>query len=177
MPHATASIPRKVFWLTTRTLLLMKQMHTPPAPPTDAPPSAQERRGQQRQQRWSRRQHCQATATAATRQGAQPLAGAAGEAHASFPVRAVDVLSEGAADVRPQRHAAEGLHSMGESTRRNTESTVIVFLNQDVHSIMQPARGLSASAPLRREIADVRSNLRPSQTCFQQGWAYVTIAP
>jgi hypothetical protein len=50
--------------------------------------------------------------------------GAAGKAHASFPVRAVDVLSGGAADVRPQRHAAEGLQSMGEGTGRNTESTV-----------------------------------------------------
>jgi hypothetical protein len=40
------AIPREVFWLTTRTLLPMKQMHTPPAPPTDALPSAQERRGQ-----------------------------------------------------------------------------------------------------------------------------------
>jgi hypothetical protein len=29
---------------------------------------------------------------------------------------------------------------------------------------MQPARGLPASAPLRREIARVRSDLRPSRT-------------
>jgi hypothetical protein len=42
-------------------------------------------------------------------EGAQPLAGAAGEAHASFPVRAADVLFGGAADVQPRRHAAEGL--------------------------------------------------------------------
>jgi hypothetical protein len=35
----------------------------PPAPPspTDAHPSAQERRGQQRQQRWRLRQHCHAS--------------------------------------------------------------------------------------------------------------------
>jgi hypothetical protein len=125
MPRATARcIPCKVFWLTIRTLLPMKQIHAPPAPPTDAPPSAQERRGQQQQQRWRRRQHCQAAAPAAARQGAQSLAGAAGEAHASFPVRAADVLSGGAADVRPQRHAAEGPQPMGEGTGRNTESTV-----------------------------------------------------
>jgi hypothetical protein len=39
------------------------------------------------------------------------LAGAAGEAHASFPVRAADVISGGASDVRAQaqRHAADGL--------------------------------------------------------------------
>jgi hypothetical protein len=77
--------------------------HAPPEPP------ARHRRtavcaGAQRQQRWTwrRRQHCQAAAPAAARQGAQPLTGAAGElreAHASFPVRAVDVLSGGAADV------------------------------------------------------------------------------
>jgi hypothetical protein len=100
MPRAIC-IPRKVIWLTTRTLLPMRQMHTPPAPPTDAPPAAQERVGQQRQQRWRRRQHCQAAAPAAARQGAQSLAGAAGEAHASFPERAADVLTGGAADVRP----------------------------------------------------------------------------
>jgi hypothetical protein len=42
------NMPHAVFWLTTKSLLPMKQMHTPPAPPTDAPPSAQgqERRGQ-----------------------------------------------------------------------------------------------------------------------------------
>jgi hypothetical protein len=96
-------------------------MHTPPTPPTDAPPSAQERRGQQWQQRWLRRQKRQAAAPAPAR---QTLAGAAGEAHASFPVRAVDVLSGGEADVRPQRHAAEGMQPMGEGTGRNTESTV-----------------------------------------------------
>jgi hypothetical protein len=32
---------------------------------------------------------------------------------ASFPVRAADVLPGGAADVRSQRHAAEGLQPMG----------------------------------------------------------------
>jgi hypothetical protein len=112
MPHVIR-IPRKVFWLTTRRLLPMKQLHTPPAarrPPTHR--RLQEHRGQQRQQRqqrWRRRQHCQAAAPAAARQGAQPLAGAAGEAHASFPVRAANVDSGSAADVRPQRHAAEGL--------------------------------------------------------------------
>jgi hypothetical protein len=42
--------------------------------------------------------------------------------------------------------------------------TVIVFLNQDVHPGMQPARSLPASAPLRRDIAHVRSDLRPSRT-------------
>jgi hypothetical protein len=31
-----------------------------------------------------------------------------------------------------------------------------------VHPVMQPARGLPASAPLQREIAHVRSDLRPS---------------
>jgi hypothetical protein len=52
-------LSRKVFWLTTRSLLPMKQTHTPPSPLADARPSAQERKAQQRQQRWRRRQHCQ----------------------------------------------------------------------------------------------------------------------
>jgi hypothetical protein len=110
--HVQVQDARKVFWLTIRSLLPMKQMHTPPAPPADAQPSAQERKRQQRQQRWRRRRHCQAAAAAAARQGAQPLAGTACEAHVSFPVCAANVFSGGAADVRPQRHAAEGLQPM-----------------------------------------------------------------
>jgi hypothetical protein len=92
MPHAKWT-PRKVFWLTIRSLLPMKQMHTPPAPPTD---------GAQRAAA-AAALDVQATlpgsSTAAAKQGAQPLAGAANEAHTSFPVRA--------ADVRPQRHAQQ----------------------------------------------------------------------
>jgi hypothetical protein len=134
-----------------RSLLPMKQMHTPPAPPTDAPPSAQERRGQQRQQRWRRRQHCQAAAPAAARQGAQPPAGAAGEAHASFPVRAADVVSGGAADIRSQRHAAEGLQPMNQGTGRITSSTVFPTDESNVMygaltRVIQPPRSWQSEA-------------------------------
>jgi hypothetical protein len=136
---------RKVFWLTTKTLLSMKQIHKPPAPPADVPPSAQERRGQQRQQRWRCRRHCQTAMAAAARlprQGAQPVAGAAGEAHTSFPVRALAqpiYFSRGAADVRPQRHAAEGLQPLGEGTGRSTESAVRFPINESNQSIRESA--------------------------------------
>jgi hypothetical protein len=99
-------------------------MHTPPAPPTDTLPSAQERGGQQRQQRWRCRQHCQAAAGqfgGQLRPGEEHSQSRAKQARSarelSVPVRAADVLSGGAADVRSRRHAAEGLQPMGEAVR------------------------------------------------------------
>jgi hypothetical protein len=93
----------------------MKQMHTPPALPTGA---AQEPEG-------SSRSSAGGQATLPGREHNHSRAQQAKHTRAfRYAHGAVDALSVGAADVRPQRHAAEGLQPMGERTGRNTESTV-----------------------------------------------------
>jgi hypothetical protein len=69
------------------------------------------------------------------------------ESAREFPVRAVDVLFGGAADVRPQRHAAERLQPMGEGTGRNTVSTVFPTdesMDGALTRVVQPPRSVVA---------------------------------
>jgi hypothetical protein len=58
IPRVTARLMHSaqgVFWLTDNQITLADEADAKAATPADALPSAQERRGQQRQQRWKRR--------------------------------------------------------------------------------------------------------------------------
>jgi hypothetical protein len=129
--HSARCIPRlQVFWMTTRSLLPMNRCTRHPCrPPThrrlrrSAVGSSGSSAGcagdtaRQQQQLWPGNEHNHSRAHRRSRRSACELSGA--RSRCSFQRRT------GAANVRPQRQAAEGLQSLGEGTGQNTASTVV----------------------------------------------------